>query len=124
MTTRRLLIAANLAFATLLLVLGVVPDIPEIGADIPDVAAHGIAYAAQTVLLFAMLLPSTGRCSAAILAALAAIAYGGLVEGLQSFQPARTVEIRDLGANALGAVVAATLLYLVGGRERQVAADE
>ena len=121
---RGFVIIVNLVYAAILLSLGVVPDVPEIARDIPDFVAHGFAYAAHTVLLFALLLPSTGRFNAAVFAVAGAVLYGGLVEMLQFFLPARTVEIRDLGANAIGAVVAATVLYFVTGRERQAASDE
>jgi VanZ family protein len=121
---RRFVIAVNLVYAATLLSLGVVPDVPEITAGIPDFAAHGFAYAAHTVLLFALLLPSIGKGNAVLLAVAGAVLYGGLVEILQYFQPARTVEIRDLGANAIGALVAATVLYLVTGREQKAVTDE
>jgi VanZ family protein len=121
---RRLVIVGNLLYAAILLSLGVFPDVPEIAKDVPDFAAHGFAYAAHTALLFALLIPSIGRCNAAVFAVVGAILYGGLVEMLQFLQPTRTVEIRDLGANTIGAAVAASVLYLVTGRERQAAPDE
>jgi VanZ family protein len=112
---RRFVIVANLVYAAVLLVLGVVPDVPDFASDIPDFATHGFAYAAHTALLFALLLPSIGRGSAAIFAVVGAVLYGGLVEMLQFFQPARTVEIRDLLANSGGAGMAAMILYLLTG---------
>jgi VanZ family protein len=60
-------------------------------------------------------MPLIGRGNAAIFAVAGAILYGGLVEVLQFFQPARTVEIRDLLANSVGAGMAAIILYLVTG---------
>jgi len=110
---RRFVIAANLVYAASLLVLGVAPDVPDVAVDIPDFAAHGIAYAAHTALMFALLFPLVGRGKAAILAFAGAVLYGGLVEALQFLQPARTVEIRDLLANAVGAGMAAMILYFV-----------
>jgi VanZ family protein len=112
---RGFVIVANLVYAAVLLCLGVIPDVPEIAVDIPDFAAHGLAYAAHTVLLYALLLPSIGRGTTAIFAVAGAVLYGGLVEALQFFQPARTVEIRDLLANSVGAGMAAMILYLVTG---------
>ena len=112
---RRFVIAANLVYAAVLLCLGVAPDVPGIAVNIPDFAAHGLAYAAHTVLLFALLMPLIGRGNATIFAVAGAILYGGLVEALQFFQPARTVEIRDLLANSVGAGMAAIILYLVTG---------
>jgi VanZ family protein len=121
---RGFVIFGNLAYAAVLLSLGVVPDAPEIVKAMPDFVAHGLASAVHTVLLFALLLPLVGNCRAAILAVAGAAVYGGLVEMLQFFQPARTVEIRDLGANAIGAVVAAMVLYPVTRRERLAAPDD
>ena len=112
---RRFVIAANLVYAVSLLFLGVAPDVPDVAVDIPDFAVHGIAYAAHTALMFALLLPSVGRGNAAILAFAGAVLYGGLVEALQFLQPARTVEMRDLLANAVGAGMAAMILYFVTG---------
>ena len=109
---RRFVIAANLVYAAVLLFLGVVPDAPSIGVDIPDFAAHGVAYAVQTVLLFALFLPSIGRGNAAIFAVAGAVIYGGFVEALQFLQPVRIVEIRDLLANSVGAGIAGMSLYL------------
>jgi len=121
---RRFVIVANLVYAAVLLCLGVIPDVPEVAVDIPDFAAHGLAYAGHTVLLFFLLLPLIGRGNAPVFALTGAVLYGGLVEALQFLQPQRSVEMRDLLANAIGAVAAATLLYLVTGRDRQAATDE
>ncbi|MBD3855131.1 MAG: VanZ family protein [Acidobacteria bacterium] len=68
---------------------------------------------AHTALMFALLLPSIGRGNAAVLAFVGAVIYGGLVEALQFLQPARTVEIRDILANSVGAGMAAIVLYFV-----------
>jgi VanZ family protein len=113
---RRFVIAANLVYAAVLLFLGVAPDLPNVAVEIPDFAAHGIAYAAHTALMFALLLPSIGRGRAAIFALAGAVLYGALVEALQLLQPARTVEFRDLLANSVGAGAAAMILYFVTGR--------
>jgi VanZ family protein len=117
MTTlnRRSVVAANLAYAALLLLLGVLPGVPEIAPGVSDSAAHGIAYAGFAALLFVSFLPRVGKRKAAVVSVLGAIAYGGLVEALQIFQPARSVEIRDIVANSVGAVIAALVLYLVLG---------
>jgi len=112
---RRFVIVANLVYAASLLFLGIVPDVPAAAVDIPDYVAHGIAYAAHTVLMFALLLPSIGRGNAAVLAFVGAVIYGGLVEALQFLQPARTVEIRDILANSVGAGMAAIVLHFVTG---------
>jgi VanZ family protein len=113
MAIRRSVIAANLIYAVVLLVLGLVPNIPKPVAGISDHVAHAAAYAIQTIFLFFLLVPHGGRGRAAILAVAGAVLYGGCVEMLQSFQPARTVEVADLVANAVGAGAAASLVYLV-----------
>lgn len=113
METRRPLIAANLMYAITLLVLGLIPSVPAAVAGVSDHVAHASAYAVQTVLLYAFFMPSAGRGRAALVAVGVAVLYGGCVEILQSFQPARTVEGADLVANTVGAVAAASLLYLV-----------
>lgn len=110
---RRAVIAANLAYAAVLLVLGVVPDVPEIAKEIPDYTSHALAYGVHGALLFALFLPLTGRGTAAVLAAAGATLYGGFVEALQLLQPARSVEILDIAANALGAGAAAAIAFLL-----------
>lgn len=113
MATRRLVIAANLAYAVVLLILGLVPEVPQSMTGISDPVAHAVAYAILAALLFALLAPSAGRGTAATLAAAGAVLYGGVVETLQLLQPVRTSDIRDLGANAVGAAAAVSILYLV-----------
>ncbi len=112
---RRIVIFANLVYAAALLLLGVAPDLPGAALDIPDFVAHGIAYAAHTALMFALLRPLVGRGKAAVLAFAGAVLYGGLVEALQFLQPARTVEIRDVLANSVGAGLASMTLFFVTG---------
>jgi VanZ family protein len=113
MATRRLVIAANLIYAVALLVLGLIPTFPVAVAGVSDGVAHAAAYAVQTVLLYGLFMPSAGRIRAALLAVGVAVLYGGCVEILQSLQPARAVEGADVVANMVGAVAAASLLYLV-----------
>jgi VanZ family protein len=113
MATPRLLIAANLAYAVVLLILGLVPEVPQPMAGISDSVAHAVAYAILAALLFVLLAPSAGLGAAATLAVAGAVLYGGVVETLQLLQPARTADIRDLGANAVGAAAAVSILYLL-----------
>jgi VanZ family protein len=115
MDPRRLVIAANVVYAAILLTLGLISDLPQAVSAVPDLVAHAAAYAIQAVLLFILLLPSTGRGKAALFSAVGAVVFGGLVEALQLYQPARTVEIRDLAANAVGAAKASFILYLATG---------
>ena len=115
MVARRLVIVANLVYAIALLLIGLVPKVPVPSVAVPDGLAHAAASAGQTVLLFAVL-DSRGRPKrAAAVAAVVAILYCGCVEILQFLQPARTVEVRDLVANMVGAGAAAILLTGVAG---------
>jgi VanZ family protein len=113
MKRRRLVIAANVVYAFILLTLGLISDVPTVVSGVPDLVAHAAAYAVQAVLLFILLVPSLGRWKAALLSAVGAVVFGGLVEALQLIQPARSVELRDLAANTVGAAMAASILYLV-----------
>lgn len=113
MVARRLVIAANLAYAIALLLIGLAPKVPVHSVAVPDGLAHAAASAGQTVLLFALFESRGGPKRAAAVAAVVAILYCGCVEILQFLQPARTVEVRDLVANMVGAGAAAALLTLV-----------
>jgi VanZ family protein len=115
MATRRLVIAANLIYAVALLVVGLIPSIPEAVAGVSDHLAHAMAYAVQAVLLYGLFLRSCGRGRAAVLAIGVAVLYGGFVEMLQSLQPTRTVEAADLVANTVGAAAATVIVYIVTG---------
>ena len=113
---RRLVVVANLVYAAVLLILGLVPDVPMLATGISDHAAHALAYAVQAGLLFALFLPLAGRGPAALLAGAGAVIYGGVVETLQLLQPSRTAEIFDLAANAIGAGLTASIAFLLTPR--------
>jgi VanZ family protein len=110
---RQFVIAANLMYAAVLMVFGVSSNLPAVAIGITDRTAHGLAAAIQAAFLFALLLPSVGKRVAALLAAAGATLYGGLIETMQLFQPARTVEIADFAANAVGACAAAAIAFLL-----------
>jgi VanZ family protein len=110
---RGLLIAANLAYAVLLLALGLTPRLPGIADIVSDDFFHMHAYAAQAALLFLLFVHDLGRSKAAFLALAVAIAYGGCVECLQALQPARSVEMADFASNAIGAGIAALAAFLL-----------
>jgi VanZ family protein len=82
---------------------------------VPDWLIHGAAYGALTALLYWAVVPSTGARNAAILGALGATVFGAVTEFLQLLQPARTVEARDLLANAVGALTVIGLIGVVRG---------
>ena len=94
-------------------------DAPELLMTLPDVPAHGVAYAALAV---AMLRGLTGARVAgvpvrtALLAAVLATAYGVTDEFHQSFVAGRHAELRDVAADALGATAGAALGWVWGTR--------
>jgi VanZ family protein len=112
-------LAANLVYAGVLVALGMVPDLPPFGKDVPDDLPHGAAYALQAVLLYCLVKTRLGAAAGAVSAAAGATKFGGFVEILQLLQPARTFEGEDVLANAVGAGagVAATYLWMPRGRK-------
>ncbi len=110
---RRLVIAVNLIYAVLLLLIGVSPEVPEVAAYVSDHAAHALASAVHAALIFAFLRQSAAASTAAILAATGATLYGGFIEMLQLTQTTRTFEAADLAANAIGACSIALVISLV-----------
>lgn len=88
---------------------------PPMPADVPDVSLHGLAYCGLTLLLIRAL--SGGRWQGVTLATLAAavviaVLYGASDEWHQSFVPERHADWRDLRADAIGAVAAASVVGL------------
>src|SRR3989304_5801076 len=98
-------------WAAVILLFSVTAPLPGTGI-IPDKVVHVAAYALLAFLLRRGLLASP-VAAPAVVAVLAAVAYGALVEGIQSILPWRRAEWWDLGANALGAVMA----VVAGGRQ-------
>src|SRR3972149_3653168 len=97
-------------WAAVILLFSVTAPLPGTGI-IPDKVVHVAAYALLAFLLRRGLLASP-VAAPAVVAVLAAVAYGALVEGIQSILPWRRAEWWDLGGNALGAVMA----VVAGGR--------
>ncbi len=97
-------------WAAVILVFSVTAPLPGTGV-IPDKVVHFAAYAVLALLLRRGLLASSVPAPA-VVAVLAAVALGALVEGIQSILPWRRAEWWDLGANTLGAVIA----VVAGGR--------
>jgi VanZ family protein len=86
---------------------------PPMPSDVPDVSLHEAAYFGLTLLVIRAL--ARGRWSGVTLATLAgavaiAVAYGVTDEYHQSFVPNRHAELRDLGADAIGASAAAIVV--------------
>jgi VanZ family protein len=83
------------------------PPTPE---DVPDVGLHGLAYFGLAVLLIRAIAGGTWKgvtLATLTLAWLVAVAYGATDEWHQSFVANRHAELRDLGADAIGAGAAA-----------------
>ena len=78
-------------------------------SDVPDVSLHEAAYFGLTLLLIRALAGGawTGVTRATLaLAWVIAVVYGASDEFHQSFVPNRHAELRDLGADAIGAFAA------------------
>ena len=90
------------------------PDPPNIPGGMPDVAAHGLAYAALGgLMLRAMTHARWSGVSATRVAAAAAMTmvYGLSDEFHQSFVPGRVADVRDLAADSIGALVSVFLVW-------------
>jgi VanZ family protein len=108
----------NAAYAGLLVLLALAPSPPAPGIEVSDTLAHAAAYGLQALLLY-FLFARFSRPSIAIpIAALTAVAFGAITEGLQLLQPSRSVEVGDLLANTAGAVIVgvgvAAIIRLMG----------
>ena len=103
----------NLAYASALLALGLAPTIPGLGTVASDGLVHATATGAQVLLLFWLLTTAISPLVAVISSGLAAFLFGGFVEVLQLFQPARYVQLSDLAANAVGSILVCITIGLV-----------
>ena len=86
---------------------------PPVPSDVTDVSLHTVAYFGLTMLLIRAL--ARGAWSGVTLTTLAAawaiaVLYGVTDEWHQSFVPNRQAELRDVGSDAIGAFVAATVV--------------
>jgi len=109
-----ILLLINILYVILLVVGGLIPFSNGPGVGVPDGVLHGSAYGLQTALLF-WLFASRMRPRRAIVAGVVcATLIGAMVEAMQFLQPARTVELADLLANAVGACIVGTIIVLVG----------
>jgi VanZ family protein len=115
--------AINLGYAILLIVMAVIPPASsEVVASVPDWLVHAAAYGAQAGLLFWAMLPVVGLRRALVSGILGAGLFGAATETLQMLQPARTVEVRDVVANSVGAIVVGLTIAIMArsgsGRNR------
>ena len=86
---------------------------PPVPSDVTDVSLHTVAYFGLTMRLIRAL--ARGAWSGVTLTTLAAawaiaVLYGVTDEWHQSFVPNRQAELRDVGSDAIGAFVAATVV--------------
>lgn len=99
--------AANAGYAILLVIMAVLPSstLTAVGSSVPDWLGHGVAYGIQMALVYWAARPSLGHGRSLAVGVIAAGVFGLMTEGLQILQPARTVELKDLAANAVGALI-------------------
>jgi VanZ family protein len=82
---------------------------PPMPAQVSDVSLHSVAYFGLTLLLIRALAANQWRGVTALTLAAAwaiAVAYGVSDEWHQSFVPNRQPDVRDVIANAIGALAA------------------
>lgn len=101
--------AASVTWALLLCVGALAPDVPRAASAVPDWLAHSVGYGVQGGLVRVWLHLAGRRRHAFLWSVGAAVLLGVATELLQGLHPARSAEIRDLTANAVGA------LAIVGG---------
>ena len=89
------------------------PSPPEPVFRISDVVLHGFAF---TYLTFALGLAH--RLQRWWHTGMWMLAYGGLIELVQSFEPSRTAELKDFVVDGIGIAVGLSGLALFGGRVR------
>ncbi len=108
--------AANGGYAILLVIMAIVPSstLTAVGSSVPDWLAHGVAYGIQMALVYWAALPSLGHGRSLVVGVIAAGAFGLVTEGLQFLQPARSVELKDLIANAVGALIFCGVIAGIG----------
>ena len=87
------------------------PNPPESVFRISDVLLHGLAF---SYLTFALGLADHGRRWLWAVAWM--LAYGFAIEFIQSFEPERSAELKDLLVDMAGIGLGAVALHLVGGR--------
>ena len=103
-----------LALMALIFALSSLPELPPVPGGLPDVGAHGLVYALLGALVVRALAGGVWedvtltRVGAAWLIA---TVYGATDEFHQRFVPGRTPELRDLSADALGALIGALFVW-------------
>lgn len=104
-----------IAYSLLLIVMAVLPSrIVATAADVPDWISHALAYGIQSGLIYWGLVPIIGWRWALVGAFLGAVAFGAATEALQLFRPGRTLELKDLVADAAGALIVCLAIIGIG----------
>jgi VanZ family protein len=98
--------AANGGYAIFLVIIAVLPSTSVAPSFwVPDWFAHAVAYGIQAALLYWATLPSLGHRRSLVAGVVGAGSFGVVTESLQFFQPERAVELKDLAANIVGALL-------------------
>ncbi len=98
----------NVLSASALVWLAVIPSVPDVGVS--DLAAHGVAYGFEAVLLHWVLVAWLRHYSAILVACCGALSLGLFTEVLQAAQPTRTSSLEDLLADLCGVLMAGAVL--------------
>ena len=109
-----LALLCNVGYGCVLLVLAVAPRLPALPEPVTDLDAHALAYGLEAALLYWLAYCWCSPPASAAFAWLGANAFGVCTEILQHFEPSRTSEARDMGADLFG--VTLTILALVLAR--------
>lgn len=94
--------------------LALTPSPPQAVFRIGDVVLHALAF---SYLTFSLGLAHPGQRAPALAAWM--LAYGILIEALQSLETARSAELKDLLVDGAGIAVGLALLRSVGGWSRR-----
>jgi VanZ family protein len=92
------------------------PSPPDAIAHMSDIVLHGFAFAYLTFALGLAYRSQRWWQTAAWM-----IAYGLAVEFVQSFEPQRSAELKDLGVDCVGVALGLGALALAGDRARTAA---
>jgi VanZ family protein len=114
-----------LAYAAVLFLLSSISRLPTLPGAESDKWVHSIAYSGLALVMLRALVSGRWRAIAprqAVAAVLLTAAYGATDELHQWFVPGRTADVRDLAADAAGALVAVLAAYAIArmraGRSR------
>ena len=113
----------NAAYAALLIALAVVPSIPAAGVGISDTVVHAAVYGVQALMLFLMLNAVFPTTRALASAWIGATGFGLITEALQLFRPERSVEFKDVIANAIGAGLVVAIVIVLRRRHPKARTD-